>query len=318
VRTAILEAPRRFRIAERAVPEIGADQVLLRVAACGVCTSELDLWEGRAGTEGFPRSIGHEVSGVVERTGDRVTGWKAGDRVAAWVTAGGFAEFVVVDAAFCVDAAGLPLDLALGEPLACAVNAVERADPHLADDVVIVGAGFMGNLVQQLVQLRGPRHVIVADTRADALERATRIGATRTVDVGSESLQEVVQAMTDGRGADVTFEVAGTQGGLIAAGDATRMEGTVAIVGYHQGGERGIPLGTWNWMAFRIANCHFRDVDTILCGMKTGMRLLRSGQIALDDLVSHRFPLEDIDEAFQTAHGKPPGFVKATVVIGER
>lgn len=318
MRTAVLEAPHRFRIEERPVPEIDDHQVLLRVVACGVCASELDLWAGHAGADGFPRTIGHEVSGIVERTGAGVTDLKVGDRVAVWTPGRGFSEYVTVDAAYCFDAAGMPLDLALGEPLACAVNAVERADPQLADDVVIIGAGFMGNLVQKLVQLRGPRHLIVADTRPDALERAARMGATHTVDVRSASLRDTVRSLTEGRGADVTFEVTGAQGGLIAAGDATRMEGTLAIVGYHQGGIREIPLGTWNWMAFRIANCHVRDVDTILHGMKIGMRLLRSGQIALDDLVSHRFPIEDIDTAFRTAHEKPPGFVKATVVFSER
>ncbi len=121
----------------------------------------------------------------------------------------------------------------------------------------------------------------------------------------------------DSLGADVTFEVTGAQGGLDAAGEVTRLEGTLAIVGYHQGGTRTIPLDRWNWMAIRIANCHFRDVDTILHGMNVGMRLLRSGAIALDNLVSHRFGLDQIGEAFQTAHDKPPGFVKATVVFDE-
>ncbi|MDQ3655465.1 MAG: zinc-binding dehydrogenase [Chloroflexota bacterium] len=314
---AILETPGTFRIADQPVPEIESHQVLLRVAACGVCTSELDLWEGRAGTDSLPKSIGHEVSGVVEVVGADVIGLNVGDQVAAWVTTKGFAAYVAVDAAYCFSAQGVPLDLALGEPLACAVNAVERADPQLADDVVIIGAGFMGNLVQKLVHLRGPNQVIVADTRPDALERAAKIGATRTVDVRSESLTEVVQSLTAGRGADVTFEVTGAQGGLDAAGEVTRMEGTLAIVGYHQGGMREIPLAQWNWMAFRIANCHFRDVGTILHGMNTGMRLLRSRRIVLDDLVSHRFSLDDIGQAFQMAHDKPPGFVKATVVFDE-
>jgi threonine dehydrogenase-like Zn-dependent dehydrogenase len=315
VHIAILDAPGSFHLEEQPMPGVSPGQVLLRVAACGVCTSELDVWEGHAGTDHFPRSMGHEVSGIVEHVGDNVRGFTVGDRVAAWVTGRGFSEYVAVDSDYCFHAGDVPLDLALGEPLACAVNAVERADPQLADSVVIIGAGFMGNLVQKLVQLRGPRQVIVADTRPDALERATRIGATRTVDVRNESLHDVVTSLTDGRGADVTFEVTGTQGGLTAAGDVTRMEGTLAIVGYHQGGIREIPLANWNWMAFRIANCHFRNIDTILHGMKTGMSLLRSGHLSLDDVVSHRFPLAEIGQAFQTAHDKPPGFVKATIVF---
>jgi threonine dehydrogenase-like Zn-dependent dehydrogenase len=187
------------------------------------------------------------------------------------------------------------------------VNAVERAAPALGDDVVIVGAGFMGNLVQLLVQLRGPRSVTVADTRPDALERARRLGATAMVDVRREALPA---------GADVAFEVTGVQGGLDALGEVTRMSGKVVIVGFHQGGDRMLPLGHWNWMAYDIVNAHFRDVDTIMAGMRTGMRLLTSGRLSLADLVTHRFALDDVNDAFAVAVEKPPGFVKATVCMG--
>ena len=98
-----------------------------------------------------PRALGHEVSGVVERVGAEVRELRArrpGRRLDA---ASGFAEYVAVEAEHCFPAGDVPLDLALGEPLACAVNAVELADVKLGDDVVIIGAGFMGNLVQQLV-----------------------------------------------------------------------------------------------------------------------------------------------------------------------
>jgi threonine dehydrogenase-like Zn-dependent dehydrogenase len=201
----------------------------------------------------------------------------------------------------------VPLDLALAEPLACAVNAVELAAPGLGDDVAIVGAGFMGNLVQKLVQLKGPRAVTVAYTRPDALERARRLGATRTIDVRDESLA--------GLDADVTFEVTGVEAGLTAAGEATRMSGKLAIVGFHQGAPRAVDLGTWNWMAFQIVNAHFRDPATIMRGMRVAMRLLTSGRIGLDDLVTHRFGLAQVNQAFATAAEKPPGFVKATATM---
>ena len=310
---AVLEAPQRFRIEERPAPDIGDGQVLVRVAACGVCTSELDMWEGKSGNAGLPRAIGHEVSGVVDRVGPAVTGLQPGDPVAVWVTGRGFAEYVAVDAAHCFAAGGVPLDLALGEPLACAVNAVELADVRLGDDVVLIGAGFMGNLVQKLLALRGPRQVIVADTRADALARAAAMGATRTVDVANDSLRDAVHALTDGCGADVSFEATGAQAALTALGEVTRMSGKTVIVGYHQGGTRELPLATWNWMAFQIVNAHFRDPATILRGMRVGMRLLTSDRLSLRDAVSHRFRLDEIDRAFATAHAKPPGFVKATV-----
>jgi L-iditol 2-dehydrogenase len=112
----------------------------------------------------------------------------------------------------------------------------------------------------------------------------------------------------------VSLEATGVQPGLDALGQVTRMSGTVAIVGYHQGPPRTIDLAHWNWMAFRVANAHFREIATILRGMRTGMRLLTSGRIRLDDLVTHRYPLDAIDEAFRAAIDKPPGFVKATVI----
>lgn len=314
MRTAVLEEAGRFELLDEPVPSIEPDEVLLKVGACGVCASELDMFAGLAGHASYPWRPGHEVSGIVEQVGDEVARLDPGDNVAAWVTERGFSEYVAVKASYCFSSGTVPLELALGEPLACAVNAVELAGISMGDDVVIIGAGFMGHLVQKLVELRGPRQVIVADAREDALERARAFGATRVVDVTSESLVDVVTDATDGTGADVTLEVTGVQGPLDLVGDITRMSGTVAIVGYHQGAPRAIPLGHWNWMAFKIVNAHFRDVGTILGGMRTGMRLLTSGRISLDDLVTHRFSLDEVTGAFQTAIDKPEGFVKATVI----
>src|SRR3954454_17475173 len=313
MRLAILRGPRALELTDAPVPDIEPDELLVRVASCGVCTSELDVWEGHAELGDGPRFPGHEVSGVVEACGDEVTSLRTGDPVAVWTTARGFADYVAVKAEHCLPAGDVPLELALAEPVACAVNAVELADPRLADDVVLIGAGFMGNLVQKLVALRGPRELIVADARPDALARAAALGATATVDVRSESLVDVVRERTGGSMADVTFEVTGVQGPLSVMGDVTRMSGKLAIVGYHQGGTRALPLAQWNWMAFDVRNCHFREVATIMRGMRIGMRLLTCGRLRLDDLVTHRYGLDDVNEAFATASRKPEGFVKATV-----
>jgi threonine dehydrogenase-like Zn-dependent dehydrogenase len=230
-----------------------------------------------------------------------------------WVTERGFAEYVAVRAAYCFPAGTGPIEEALAEPLACAVNAVELADPRLGDDVLVVGAGFMGSLVQRLTALRGPRRLIVADTRADALARALQAGATHVVDVSKGSFRDSVKELTDGRGVDLTFECTGTQPALATCGDLTRMSGKIAIVGFHQGSARQIPLASWNWMAFTIVNAHFRDVATIMRGMEVGMRLVSSGVLTMDGLVTHRFPLEHINEAFATLRDKPDGFVKAVI-----
>lgn len=310
---AVLTGRRTFELEDTPIPVIHADEVLVKVAACGVCASELDMWDG-SGSSAYPIYPGHEVSGTVDAVGDRVSGASVGDPVSVWVTTRGFADYVAVKAEYCRTAGEVPLDLALGEPVACAVNAVELADVRLGDDVVIIGAGFMGNLVQLLVRMRGAHQVIVADTRLDALARAKALGATRVVDVGTESLVDVVADSTEA-GADLTFECTGTQAPLLVVGDVTRMSGKVALVGFHQGAPREVPLALWNWKAFTLLNAHFRDVATIMRGMTVGMRLLTSGALSLEPLVTHRFALPQIDEAFRLAREKPEGFVKATIVM---
>jgi L-iditol 2-dehydrogenase len=96
MRLAVLTGPRRFTIADAALPGVGPGEVLLRVAACGVCASELDIYQGRAGHAIYPWQPGHEVSGVVERVADGVAAPAPGDPVAVWVTARGYGEFVAV------------------------------------------------------------------------------------------------------------------------------------------------------------------------------------------------------------------------------
>ncbi len=312
MRAAVLTDPHRIELVERPTPRPGERQVRIKVSQCGVCASELDVFVGKA-PEKLPAEIGHEVAGVVAEVGPGVSSIREGDPIAAWIAGGGFAEEVVADARFCVPVGGDVGYPAVAEPLACVVNSVELAAPALADDVVVIGAGYMGNLIQLVTALKGPRSIVVADVRPDALARAAALGATRVVDTSEASLADVVAEVTDGTGADVVYEVTGIGPGLALAGDATRMGGKLCIVGYHQGEPRPIPLGRWNWMAFQIVNAHFRDMDTIMAGMRAGMRLVSSGVLDVSGLVSDTFPLDRVEDAFEAAVAKRPGFVKAVV-----
>jgi L-iditol 2-dehydrogenase len=312
VRAALLTAPHRVELVEQCPRPIGATEVVIRVEQCGICASDVELWSGR-GQEPLPAAIGHEVAGTIEEIGELVTNVSLGDRVAAWVEGGGFADAVIATCQHCVEVdpqLGYP---AVAEPLACVVNAVELASPSLGDDVVIIGAGFMGNLVQVVSQLKGPRSVTVADLRSDRLRHAERLGATRTVRIATESLATTVAEVTGNSGSDLTYEVTGAQGGLDLAGEVTRMGGKLCVVGYHLGPPRMVPLGRWNWMAFEIINAHFRDIETVMKGMRAGTRLVNARRIDASQLVSHRFALEDISRAFEYAAEAPEGFVKAVV-----
>ena len=175
VRLAELAGVEDYRVVEVDRPRPAAGELLVEVHACGVCASELDAWTGRVPAD-FPLRNGHEVSGVVVELGTGVTDFAVGDPVAVWTTGSGYAEYVTAPAAYCRPLGDVPLEVGLLEPIACAANAVELADVRLADDVVIIGAGFMGALVQQLVQLRGARTVTVVDRRPDVLAAGRRAG----------------------------------------------------------------------------------------------------------------------------------------------
>lgn len=312
MKAALLTAPFHIELVESSLPAPGKGQARVRVQQCGLCTSEIDLWLGKDSRK-LPAAIGHEIAGIVEELGPEVTNLNVGDRIVAWIHEGGFAEESIVEARYCIPVGAHLAYPAVAEPLACVVNAVELASPALADDVVIIGAGYMGNLLQLVSTLKGSRTITVADVRPDALERAAQLGATHVVNTESESLADVVREMTDGRGADITYEVTGVNPGLDLATDVTRMSGKLCIVGYHQGELRTVDLARWNWMAFKIVNAHFRSIDTIMAGMRAGMRLVDAGVLDVSPLVTNTYPLTAIASAFEIATEKPQGFVKAVI-----
>lgn len=308
---AVLTGPGRIEVRRAPLEPPRAGQALIRVTQCGLCGSEVDQWQGLGGR--YPVAIGHEVAGVVEEVAsggdDRLA---PGDHVVSWVPGGGMAELMVIETRHAIPVRpglGFP---AVAEPLACCVNAMELAAPPRGADVVIIGAGFIGQLLLRLSVLGDARSVIVAGRRPDALARAAAQGATRVVDLHAESLCDVVAALP-GEGADVTYEAAGAQETLTLAGLVTRTGGTLAIVGYHQGESRTVDMARWNERAFRIANAHFRSLETILGGMRAAVALVHSGRLDPADLLTHRYALGDVEAAFRTAVDKPEGFVKGAI-----
>lgn len=302
----VLTGPGRVETVRRTLDPPRPGQALIRVTQCGVCGSEVDKWLGRSAN--YPEHTGHEVAGVVEQTAPGGS-LEPGERVAAWVPGGGYTGLMVIEERHAVP---VPAHLAFpasAEPLSCCVNAVELADPALGADVVVLGTGFIGLLLVRLSLLRGARSVTVAGRRADALNRCAEHGATRVVDLRTESLAEAVGP----DGADVVYEATGAQECLTLAGEATRTGGTIAVVGYHQGGTRTIDLARWNERAFRIANAHFRDQAAILAGMRAAVRLAASGRLDPAALLTHRYSLDGVADAFRTAAARPKGFVKAVI-----
>lgn len=297
------------------MPEVGCGDVRVRSAICGICTSELDMWEGSTNVP-LPRFAGHEVSGIVESVGDGVTEFSIGDRVALYAEGKGFSEYSVVPAAWAVKLHdNVPFELALGEPIACAVNGVRKADPQLGDSVCIVGCGFMGLLMLQLFKVQGARSIVAVDTRPGILEVARKLGAAHCLNPKETDVRTEVMQITNEKGVDIGVEGAGLQVTLDLTSQLVRMEGKLEVFGFHQGAKRLVDWGFWNWMAFEIVNGHTRTQSKYVEAMRIGLDLVASGQLDIETLVTHRFRLEDINLGFETAASKPADFIKGVVLI---
>ena len=315
MKAAILEAPRKFVVTDRPVPEVASDEILVKTEVCGVCTSEVDFFEGRNKAFQYPRFIGHEVSGTVKEVGSRVNEFSPGDRVAVYSERGGYAEYTSVPAKWAVKLADeTPFEYALGEPIACSVNGVRKAQPELNDSVALVGCGFMGLIMIQVFKARGAGRIIAIDRRRSALDLAERLGATHTILAeDNEAVIDEVKSLTGGKGVDIGVEAAGIQATLDLTSKLVRMEGKLEVFGFHQGGLREVDWAYWNWMAFQIVNGHTRTQDIYVDGMRIGIGMIENGTLDMAPLVTHRYSLDDINTGFEDASAKREGFVKGVI-----
>jgi threonine dehydrogenase-like Zn-dependent dehydrogenase len=317
MRASLLIGPKRSQITELPPPPLRPGEILLEVKACGVCRSELEEWQEPP----RPLVLGHEPSGVIAAIGAGVTGLAPGQRVTVFTgkaglytdyTSGAFAEVISVPQENVVPIpAALPFELALGEPLACLVSAFERTPIRLADRVLITGAGFMGLALLQLVRLRQPRELVVADLNPAAREAALRFGADRAC--APEELRPVRWGTDGDAGFDVVIEVSGAAPALALAGEVAAAHGTIVIVGYHQ--QRQIDVGLWNIKGLTVINAHEKRRAYFMECMRSGIDLVAKGRLDLGALVTHRYGLGDVDAAFTDLQRKVPGHTKGVVVV---
>jgi threonine dehydrogenase-like Zn-dependent dehydrogenase len=315
----ILVEPQRSRIEDRPLPAVGPGDVLIRVKACGVCASELHGWHGDGGP--YPREYGHEVAGQVVEAGTQVRQIQP-EMAVTGLFCRGYAEYAVAPQNLALQIPeGIGYDVGLGEPLSCVVSAARRTRIEPGDSVAIVGLGFMGLLMLQAVCLRGPVRTIGIDVREEALDLAQRLGADEVLT--PEQVPDDLRLtnwgqLGGGYGVDVAVEASGTQAGLALAGQMVREHGVLSIVGYHQGGPRQVDMELWNWKALEVLNAHERRADYQMDCMRRGLALLAAGRIEMASLVTHRFGLDQVDEAFRALSTKPSGFVKAVITADNR
>jgi threonine dehydrogenase-like Zn-dependent dehydrogenase len=288
--------------------------VLVRVLACGLCGSDQNAWHGVPGLDYPlpPGAPGHEVWGEVAALGAgvRQPGLTVGARVTGLLQ-NGYAEYALADAdALVALATGSGEAIVLGEPLACAANAVRRSRWQPGEAVAVVGFGYLAALMVQLMFPPGARWIAIS-RRAESRELALRLGAGEVY-----PFEAVPACCWDSF--PLVVEAAGVQQSLDYATWLTAYGGRLVVAGYHADGPRTVNMQSWNWKGIDVINAHERQPAIYLRGLREGLAIAEQRQLDLASLISHRWPLEQLGSAFEQAAARPPGYVKGVILPWSR
>jgi len=329
MKAAVFHGPEKgLKVEEIPVPTIGPGQVLVKVAACGACHTDLHYIEHGVPTfKKPPIVLGHEASGIVEEVGPGVANLKVGQRVLipAVLTCGtcafcrqgrenicadmkmlgnhfdgAYAEYVAVPAK---DLLNLPDSIPLQEAsiiadaLSTPFHAVKnRARVSPGDTVVVFGCGGVGINAVQLAALAGG-YVIAVDISDRKLAWASQLGAAKTINAGKvERVSKEVKRLTGG-GADIVLEVIGNPRTFEEAFESVRIGGRLVAVGYTHEASQIVPGKIMFKELEVVGSLGCRPVDYVPL-----IRMVEQGRIDLNRLVTHRFPLADIGKAFEAMH----------------
>ncbi len=314
-----------IRIEDLPIPEIGPRDALVKMYRCGICSGDVTPWYIRRKA---PIVVGHEPAGIIEALGDEVGSLSIGDRVfihhhapcyrcrhcrrgnftlcATWkkthLDPGGIAEYVRVpeinlryDTLILPDSVSLD-DGTLIEPVACSVKAIEKVNIRPGDVVLIIGLGFMGQLNGMVARHYGAKTIIGADMVPYRLDKALELGMDHVVHVEQEDLTKAVEKLTDGFKADVVIvgpgSVPAMNSGLTCAGKG----GTVLF--FMSSPEDAV-------LSFKPFDIYFDEIS-IVCSYSCGpndtrmaLDLITSGVITADQVVTHRFPIEETEKGIQ-------------------
>jgi L-iditol 2-dehydrogenase len=338
MRTAVLDAPRRFGIVDRPRPVAGAGEVLVRIAATAVCHTDLAIYTGEHPGVRYPVVMGHESTGVVDRVGEGVTGVEAGQPVIinpiiscghcdsclrgsghlcrnaglfGREVEGSMGEFVNLAARYVHP---LPSHLALAnatliETLATVRHSQERLGLKAGESVVVLGQGTTGLLHTRLAVLAGANPVIAVSRTRWKLDMATRMGAHHAIDVSAEKAVGEILRLTGGAGADIVIDTAGGAATFMAAIDMLRPGGRLAPYA----------ISHECCTSFTTFPMYFKEISIIGSraltdeDMAPSIDLVASGRIDVADFVSATYPLNRAPDAFEE-YERNPGKVLRIVI----
>ena len=309
-----------FTVRDTGIPEPGQGEIRVRSVSNGICEGDVFRYTSvKSGNENPENGIllGHEGSGIVDAVGRNVEGISPGMRITA--LGGGYADYFIAEASGIVPVPDtLPVENALGEPIACCVHAAERFGVRVGDRVAVIGAGFMGLMCMQLTKLMGAAHTAVFDIIPWRLTAAKELGADVVYDAAhykpSSEFNSNIVAKDLGE-FDVVIHATGVENAVTLATDLVKQHGTLVLVGYHQSndGMRSVNMKTWNFKAITIVNGHVRRREEKHQAMARSMALLASKRITYGPLITN-YRFEDIGAAFNDLTSRKEGLFKANLV----
>jgi L-iditol 2-dehydrogenase len=319
-------------------PQLGEDEVLVRIKAAGICGSDVHGMDGSTGRRIPPLIMGHEASGVIEETGKKVTNWKNGDRVTFdstiykqddWFTKNGkynlsdgrmvlgvstpefkkhgaFAELVNIPQhiLYRVPDNVSFTEAALVEPAAVALHAINLTSLKPSDTVVVIGSGMVGMFVIQLLKLKGCKHIIAVDTDNDRLKLAKGSGADDVFMPDDPAFAERLAVATEKRGPAIVFEVVGITPTIHKAISIVQKGGTVVLIG-NLFPNVEIPLQLvvtkqLNLQGSCAINGEYPEI----------LELISSGKLNVTTILSAEAPLKEGEDWFRRLYNKEKGLMK--------
>lgn len=317
---------KNFELAQQSTPQPAENEVVVDIAYCGICGTDLHIFHGAMPHRlGDRRVLGHEVSGTVAAIGADVSKVAVGDNVVIRPLAhcdncpacdaghnhichnlrflgidtdGGFAEkWTVPDYTLHKLPANVSLrDAALVEPLAVACHDVARGQLKAGEDALVIGGGPIGLLVAMAAKAAGA-NVTVSEVNETRLQIIKSLGFN-TINPSNENLKESINQATGNKGADVVFEVSGSQSGVDACTETAAVRGRIVMVAIHPEAPK-IDLFQFFWRELELFGARVYQSENY----DQAIEMLANGDVATDTMITHVAPLTDIQSAFEALDG---------------
>jgi threonine dehydrogenase-like Zn-dependent dehydrogenase len=315
----------RVAIVDAPLPEPGADEVLVRGRACGVCRYDINLFTGKS-PEPLPHVLGHEGVGIVEAVGANVTHVKPGEKVTAIPEYRFSSDSPWMMATFFVAPANrtgrIPDDVTdfqywISEPATCAVSGMRISRVGHGDTVVVNGCAYMGLLLMQVLPARLTKLTVAIDIIDDHLELARQMGADVVLNAHKVDVVQEVLSLTGGRGADVVIEASGAPGTIEVTTGMTRMAGRLSIFGMHVG-NTVIDTGVWHMQGLEVLNPSPMMSPDIVHEFWAAVALMNKGTIDQRKLITHTARWDDVDgitRIFELGARHAPDYIKGAILF---